>query len=172
MPQQMIWFFVSIAFGLTAWGIVCARYIWPQLRVRERADALRPLLMLHSFRFIGLAFLVPGVVSADLPPTFAHAAAYGDIIAAILALFSLLLLRSAAGVTAAWIFNLWGFVDILNAFYQANHAGLLAGQLGATFFLPTFIVPLLLITHGLAFRILLQRQHRAEPARQASRQLA
>ena len=174
MPQQMIWFFVSIGFSLIAWGIVAARYIWPELRVRERADALRPLLMLHSFRFIGLAFLVPGVVAADLPVSFAHAAAYGDILAAVLALVSLLLLPSAAGVAAAWIFNVWGFVDILNAFYQANHAGLLAGQLGAAFFLPTVIVPLLMITHGLAFRILLQRQpaESAEPAMRESRHLA
>ena len=170
MPQEQIWFFVSIAFSLIAWATVAARYVWPELRRREQADALRPLLMLHSFRFIGLAFLVPGVVSPDLPSAFAHSAAYGDIIAAILALFSLLLLPSAAGVAAAWIFNLWGFADILNAFYQANHAGLLAGQLGAAYFLPTLIVPLLLITHGLAFRILLQ--HQPEPAMQGSRRLA
>jgi hypothetical protein len=98
MPQQINWFFVSIAFSFVAWGVVTARYIWPELRLRERADALRPLLVLHSFRFIGLAFLVPGVVSPDLPPAFAHSAAYGDIIAAILALLSLLLLPSAACV--------------------------------------------------------------------------
>jgi hypothetical protein len=170
MPQQMIWFFVSVAFSLIAWGMVTARYIWPEFRLRERAEALRPLLILHSFRFIGLAFLVPGVVSADLPPAFAHPAAYGDIIAAILALISLLLLPSAAGVAAGWIFNLWGLADILNAFYQANHAGLLAGQLGTAYFLPTLVVPLLLITHGLAFRILLQ--HQPERAMQESRHLA
>ena len=57
------------------------------------------------------------------------------------------------------IFSIWGSVDILNAFCQANHAGLLAGQLGATYFIPTFVVPLLLITHGLAFRVLLQREN-------------
>src|SRR5499425_333357 len=150
--QSQFAFFVSIAFSVIAWGVVTARYIWPELRLRERAEALRPLLVLHSFRFIGLAFLVPGVVSRDLPLAFAHPAAYGDIIAAILALFSLLLLPRTAGVAAAWIFSVWGSVDILNAFYQANHAGLLAVQLGAAFFLPTVIVPLLLITHGLGFR--------------------
>ena len=155
-PQ--LWFFVSIAFSFIAWGMVTARYIWPEIRLRQRAEALRPLLMLHSFRFIGLAFLVPGVVSPDLPPAFAHSAAYGDIIAATLALLSLLWLPSRAGAFTAWIFNLWGSADLLNAFYQANHAGLLAGQLGATYFIPTFLVPLLLITHGLVFRILLQHQ--------------
>jgi hypothetical protein len=170
MPQQMIWFFVSIAFSLIAWGIVTARYIWPELRVRQRVEALRPLLILHSFRFVGLALLVPGVVSPDLPPAFGHFAAYGDIIAAILALLSLLLLPSAAGVAAAWIFSLWGSADLLNVFYQGNRTGLLAGQLGATYFLPTLVVPLLLITHGLAFRILLQ--HQREPAMQESRHLA
>src|ERR1700747_509972 len=138
--QTQLAFFVSIAFSLIAWGIVTARYIWPELRLRQRADGLRPLLILHSFRFIGLAFLVPGVVSPDLPPAFAHSAAYGDLVAAILALLSLLLLPSAAGVAVAWVFNLWGSADILNAFYQANHAGLSARQLGAAYFIPTVLV--------------------------------
>src|SRR5499425_3879790 len=168
--QSQFAFFASIAFSLIAWGMVAARYVWPELRIRQRAEGLRPLLILHSFRFIGLAFLVPGVVSPDLPTAFSHSAAYGDIIAAMLALLSLLFLPSAAGVAAAWIFSLWGSADILNAFYQANHAGLLAGQLGAAFFLPTLVVPLLLITHGLAFRILLQPQ--PELAMQESRHLA
>jgi hypothetical protein len=167
---SQLWFFGSIAFSFIAWGIVTARYIWPELRLRQRAKALRPLLILLSFRFIGLAFLVPGVVSPDLSPAFAHSAASGDIIAAMLALLSLLFLPNAAGVAATWIFSLWGTADLFNAFYQANHAGLTAGQLGATYFIPTFIVPLLLITHGLAFRILLQRQ--PEPAMQESRHLA
>ena len=157
--QTQFAFFASIAFSLIAWGMVAARYIWPELRIRQRAEALRPMLILHSFRFIGLAFLVPGVVSPDLPSAFAHSAAYGDIGAAILALLALISLPSAAGVGIAWLFNVWGTADLFNAFYQANHTGLLAGQLGATYFIPTLIVPLLLITHGLAFRILLQHQN-------------
>jgi hypothetical protein len=168
--QTQLAFFVSIAFSLIAWGIVTARYIWPELRLRQRADALRPLLILHSFRFIGLAFLVPGVVSPDLPPAFAHSAAYGDLVAAILALLALISLPSATGVAIAWLFNLWGAADLFNAFYQANHAGLMAGQLGSTYFIPTFIVPLLLITHGLGFRILLQ--HKKVSAVQQSRHAA
>ena len=155
LPQ--LCFFASIAFGFIAWGIVARRYIWPKLRLQRRAEALRPLLILHSFRFMGLAFLVPGVVSPELPSAFAHSAAYGDVAAAILALLSLLSLpRGAAGIVIAWIFNLWGSADLLNAFYQANHAGLMPGQLGAAYFIPTLLVPLLLITHGLAFRILLR----------------
>jgi hypothetical protein len=160
MPPQLS-FFASIVFSLIAWGIVIARYVWPEIRLRPRSEALRPLLILHSFRFIGLAFLVPGVVSADLPSAFSHSAAYGDIIAATLALLSLLSLTRGAGVVITWIFNLWGSADLVNAFYQANSAGLVPGQLGATYFIPTLVVPLLLITHGLIFRILLQHQNQS-----------
>jgi hypothetical protein len=126
------------------------------LQARSRIEALRPLLALHGFRFIGLSFLVPGVVSADLPAAFARDAAYGDMIAAILALLALAALRSKLGIGLVWIFNVWGTLDLLNAFYVANATGLSAGQLGAAYFIPTAIVPLLLITHGLVFRILLQ----------------
>jgi hypothetical protein len=155
LPQ--LCFFTSIAFALVAWGIVAKCYIWPNLRLLQRTEALRPLLMLHSFRFVGLAFLIPGVVSPDLPPAFAYSAAYGDLIAAALALLSLSSLSRRPGVFIVWIFNLWGTADLLNAFYQANNAALVPGQLGVAYFLPTLVVPLLLITHGLAFRILLQR---------------
>jgi hypothetical protein len=168
LPQLA--FFGSIAFSVIAWGIVTARYIWPALRLRERAEALRPLLILHSFRFIGLAFLVPGVVSADLPRAFATAAAVGDIVAATLALLSLLLLRTTPGVLIAWIFNVWGSLDLVNGFYEANASGLSPGQFGATYFIPTVIVPLLLMTHGLAFRVLLR--HQGEPATRGGRQPA
>jgi len=152
-------FFVSIAFSLVAWGTLASRYVWPRLRLRSRAEALQRLLTLHSFRFIGLAFLVPGVVSSDLPSGFARSAACGDIIAAALALLSLQLLSSRAGVLSAWIFNLWGAFDLLSAFYHANQDGLIPGQLGAAYFIPTVAVPLLLVTHAMAFRILLRNQH-------------
>jgi hypothetical protein len=161
---------MSIGFSFLAWSIVATKYIWPKLRALPRADALRPLLTLHSFRFLGLSFLVPGVVSSELPTAFAHSAAYGDIIAAILALLSLASLPRRAGVVIVWIFNLWGTADIINAFYQANAAGLAAGELGASYFIPTLVVPLLLITHGLVFRILLQHQN--ESAMRESRQFA
>jgi hypothetical protein len=153
-------FFMSVGFSLVTWGVIAARYIWPSIRGRQRAEALWPLLMLHSLRFEGLAFLVPGVVSPDLPAAFARSAAYGDLIAAILALLSLLFLQRRAGIVVVWVFSLWGSVDLINAFYQANHAGLRAGQLGAAYFIPTLVVPLLLVTHGMIFRLLLSRSSR------------
>jgi len=155
MPPQAL-FGINVAFGFIAWGIVATHYFWPVLRAQARVDALRALLILHSFRFIGLAFLVPGVVAPELPSAFAVPAAYGDLIAALLALLALAALRNSFGIPLAWVFNLWGSADLLYAFYQGNASGLLPGQLAATYFIPTFIVPLLLITHGLVFWILLQ----------------
>jgi hypothetical protein len=112
---------------------------------------------LHSFRFIGLAFLVPGVISPDLPGAFARPAAYGDLIAALLALLALAGLQSRLGIGLVWLFNLWGTADLLYAFYQGRFGvGFEPGQLGAAYFIPTVVVPLLLVTHGLVFRILLE----------------
>jgi len=159
-------FFVSIAFSLVAWGLVTVRYIWPRLRGLEQSDALRPILLVHAFRFLGLAFLIPGVVSPELPLSFARPAAYGDLAAATLALLSLLTL-TRGGVVLAWAFNLWGSFDLLNAFYHAGSAGLVPGQLGATYFIPTFVVPMLLMTHIVAFRILLRRRHDASALERA-----
>jgi hypothetical protein len=154
-------FFTSIGLSFIAWSMLTSRYVWPRLRLMPRPEALQPLLLLHAFRFVGLAFLVPGVVSPDLPAAFARAAAYGDIVAATLALLSLLTLSRGFGIPFAWIFNVWGTADLLTAFYQANRSGLLAGQLGATYFIPTVLVPLLLTTHAVVFRLLLQRSSMA-----------
>ena len=112
MTVQLL-FRTSVAFAFVAWAVVATLYIWPQLSTQSRIDALRPLLVLHAFRFIGLAFLVPGVVSPDLPLAFARDAAYGDIVAAILALAALATLRSGVGIALAWAFNLWGSFDLL-----------------------------------------------------------
>jgi hypothetical protein len=140
------------------WGIVAARYIWPALRTQPRADALRPLLLLHGFRFVGLAFLVPGVVSPELPATFARPAAYGDLATAILALAALACVHRRLGIVLAWLFNIVGSADLLHAFYEGNRTsiGPEPGLQGAAYFIPTVLVPLLLVTHGLVFRLLLQ----------------
>jgi hypothetical protein len=142
---------------------VTLRVVWPALRLRSREEALSLLLMLHTFRFLGLSFLVPGVVAADLPAAFAQSAAYGDVVAALLAVLSLLVRPRGAGVALVWIFNLWGTADIFNAFYQANSTGLSPGQLGAAYFIPTVVVPALLLTHMLMFYLLARPQREASP---------
>ncbi len=167
MTPQLV-FGLSTLLAFVAWGILIGRHVWPTLRDRPRADALRPLLLLHAFRFIGLAFLVPGVVSASLPAAFARPAAYGDLAASLLAFVALAALSSRIGTIAVWLFNLVGTADLLLAFYNGNRTGLGAdpGVQGVLFFVPTVLVPLLLVTHLLVFRLLLgaDPQRRTSPA--------
>ncbi len=110
-------------------------------------------------RTIGLSFLVPGVVSPSLPATFAAPAAYGDLVAAILAITATLALSTRApwAIILVWVFNVWGASDLLCAIYQGNvSARIDPGALGAAFFIPTVVVPPLLVTHGLIFWLLLR----------------
>ena len=159
MEPRLI-FGISVLLGLVTWGLIGARYIWPALRGKPRTEALRPLLLLHAFRFVGLAFLVPGVVSPELPDAFARPAAYGDLATSLLALLAIATLGSRAGTIIIWLFNTVGTTDLLNAFYQGDRlgVGISPGLQGAAYFIPTVIVPLLLVTHVLVFRILLRAE--------------
>jgi len=157
MPLPAL-FGISVAFGLAVWGAVAWNYIWPALRERPSPENLKPILLLHGFRFLGLAILVPGVVSPELPAAFAQPVAYGDLISAILALLALATLRTRAGTVVTWVFNTFGTADLLFAFYQGSRISLpdTPSLLGSGYFILTAYVPLLFITHGLAFRILLR----------------
>lgn len=169
MPSAAL-FGISAALGFVLWGIITWQFIWPALSKRPRADALRPILLLHGFRFVGLAFVIPGVASAQLPAAFAQSAAYGDLAASILALLAIAALGSRLEPALIWAFNLVGTADLLYAFYQGNRVSLALapGLLGATYFLPTVLVPLLLITHVVVFRLML-RTNIAVPSRTQQR---
>jgi hypothetical protein len=151
-------FGISVVVSFVVWGIIAAMYVWPALRGLPRVRALRPLLLLHSFRFVGLAFLVSGVVSPDLPADFARPAAYGDLVTAALALLALATLQSKLGIILTWAFNVCGSADLVFAFYQGDASGLgdAPGLMGAAYFIPTVFVPLLLVTHALVFRLLVK----------------
>jgi hypothetical protein len=158
-------FGLSILLSFVAFGLVTRLFIWPRLRVMARDDALLPLVVPHTFRFIGLSFLVPGVVSPALPSAFAAPAAYGDIVATMLAIAASLALfrRAPLAVVLVWLFNVWGAADFLFAYYQGLVTVQLdARMLGAAFFIPTVFVPAALITHGLIFWLLLRPDVHAE----------
>ena len=154
-------FGLSVLMGFVAFGIVTKLYIWPRVRLMRREDALLALVVPHTFRFVGLSFLVPGVVSPSLPSGFATPAAYGDLGAAILAIVATwaLAARLSWAIAIVWVFNVSGTADLLFAFYQGQFGGgLVPGALGAAFYIPTVIVPPLLVTHGLIFWLLLRRR--------------
>jgi hypothetical protein len=152
-------FRIHLILGYVAWLLCFGAYIWPWLRSMDRDDALRAIATLHSFRFFGLVFLLPGVVSPDLPADFAAYAAYGDFAAGILAILALLTFRIRPLFLAFTVaYNLVGIIDLLDNYYRATMIDLpaRAGEFGATYSIPIIYVPLLMITHVVALYLLVR----------------
>jgi nicotinamide riboside transporter PnuC len=134
-----------------------AIYIWPRLKAAEPVEAHRAIATLHSFRFFGLVFLLPGFVGTGLPLVFAMPAAFGDLSAALLAIAALLAVRVRILFWPLVVaFNIVGIVDLVMDTAVAVSIDLpsKAGQLGAAYAIPMLYVPLLFWTHVLAFRLL------------------
>jgi hypothetical protein len=160
-------FRIHLVFGYVAWLLCFGVYIWPRLKSMDRIEAHRAIATLHSFRFFGLVFILPGVVGANMPADFATFAAYADFATAILAMLALMTIRIRP---LFWLFvvafNLVGAVDIIIDYYHATQLDLpaLAGEFGAAYAIPIIYVPLLMITHAAAFYLLLRPQSQAAPA--------
>jgi hypothetical protein len=144
---------IHLVLGYVVWFLCFSAYILPKLSSMSRLEAHRAIATLHSFRFFGLVFLLPGVVGPGLPAGFAAFTAYGDFATALLAIMALLTVRIRP---LFWLFvgafNLIGAADILLAYYHAIQTGLpaVAGQLGVAYVIPILYVPLLMITHCVA----------------------
>jgi hypothetical protein len=158
MSSQIV-FQTQLVLGYVAWLLCFGVYIWPRLGSMDSIEAHRAIATLHSFRFFGLVFIVPGVVSPDLPASFATDAAYWDFATGVLAMLALLSVRIQP---LFWLFvvgfNLVGFVDLILDYFHAVQVGLpaMAGKLAAVYAIPIVYVPLLMITHVAAFYLLLR----------------
>jgi hypothetical protein len=172
MSTQLI-FQMQLILGYVACLLVFGSYILPRLRAMDRFRAQRVIATIHSFRFFGLVFIVPGVIGPNLPATFSVFSAYGDLATGLLALLALLTARIRPLFWSFVVaFNLMGATDILVDYYNAIRAGLpaIAGQLGATYIIPIVYVPMLMITHAVSLYWLLRPQQSA--ARAHARNLA
>ena len=158
MPPALI-FQTQLVLGYLAWFLGFRAYIWPKLKTMDRVDAHRAIATLHSFRFFGLVFILPGVVGPALPLSFAAFAAYADLATGLLAILALLTFKRGP---LFWLFvvafNLVGFFDFIVDYYHAVRIGLpeMAGQLGAAYAIPILYVPILMITHIASFILLLR----------------
>jgi hypothetical protein len=169
MYPQII-FLLQLVFGYVACLLCFGAYVFPKLKSMDRMDAQRLIATVHSFRFFGLVFILPGIVGSNLPAGFATFSAYWDLATGILAMLALLTFRIRP---LFWLFvlgfNLVGTIDLVVDYYHAIQFGLpaLAGQLGATYGIPILYVPALMITHITAFYFLIRPQR--EVARSVSR---
>lgn len=164
-------FTLQLGLGYLAWWLCFRTYVWPRLQSMPRVDAHRAIAALHSFRFFGLVFVVPGVVGAQLPPSFASFAAYADLATGVLAMFALLSLSVRPLYWVAVVaFNAVGMADLVFDYVHAIRAGLpaMAGELGAAYAIPIVYVPLLMITHIAAFYMLMRPTTSGQNARNAA----
>jgi hypothetical protein len=158
MPSQVV-FPLQLVLGYVACLLCFSVYAFPRIKLMDPVDAQRAIATLHSFRFFGLVFILPGVVGPNLPAGFATFAAYGDLATGVLAMLALFTVRIRP---LFWlfvvVFNLVGVSDLVLDYYHAIQLGLpaVAGQLGATYAIPIIYVPMLMITHIVAFYLLLR----------------
>jgi hypothetical protein len=154
-------FQIHLLLGYGPWLLVCGAWLWPWLWSLDRIAAHRAIAVINSFRFFGLVFLVPGIVSPNLPSSFAAFAAYGDFATGLLAMLAVLSVRIRP---VFWLlvvaFNLVGAADILIDYAHGIQMGLpeRAGELGATYAIPVLYVPLLMISHATALALMLRRR--------------
>jgi len=142
-------FGLQLVLSVAVYALVAKWYVAPWLAEKPIHSALIALIFPHAFRHLGLAFLVPGLVAQPLPGSFAFAAAYGDFVSGLLALLSLVALRGrwSLALPLVWLFNIVGTADLLNALRHAEAVP----HLQTTWYIPTFVVPLLLVTHAMIF---------------------
>ena len=156
-------FNLQLILGYVVWVLCFRAYLLPRLKPMDQVEAHRAIATLHSFRFFGLVFILPGVVG-NLPASFGPFAAYWDLATGVLAILALLTARIRP---LFWLFvvtfNLVGTVDLIMDYYHAVRTGLpfIAGQLGAAYAIPVLYVPVLMITHVVAFYLLLRPQPKA-----------
>ncbi|CAB3731531.1 hypothetical protein [Paraburkholderia rhynchosiae] len=152
-------FQLQLVLGYVAWLLFFRVYVWPRLRSMDPFEAQRAIATLHSFRFFGLVFILPGVVSPDLLTGFAVFAAYGDLATGVLAMLALLAARVRSLFWSFVVaFNLVGATDLILDYFHAIQSDLpaRAGELGAMYAIPIIYVPALMITHVSAFFLLLR----------------
>lgn len=144
MDTQFI-FVLQFVLSLIVFGLLARWYAIPWLSEKSLETVLMILIVPHAFRHIGLSFLVPALNLPGLPLEFATPAAYGDFLSGILALLALVALRGrwVIAIPLVWAFSIIGIIDLSNALRQDD--AIL--YMGATWFIPTFLVPILLVTH-------------------------
>src|SRR5215468_11305742 len=103
LSDNHIHYFISYAVAFLGFGLIGKWYLWPAIKDRAPKVALTPLLLYACLRVNGLMFLMPGLVSPELPRAFAVPTAYGDLTAAVLALIAAALLRAESAVAVPMV---------------------------------------------------------------------
>jgi len=109
--------------------------------------------------------LAPGATYAGIPLQFAYPAAFGDFLAAVLAVSAIpaVALNARGARLLVWVFNIEGTLDLITAIALATIYDA-APYMGPAYWIPAFWVPALLVTHYITFRILFKYWNRTNNA--------
>jgi hypothetical protein len=153
---------VNLLFSTLIFWIAVRLYLIPRLHELEPRSVLIPILLLHSFRHFGLMFLARGATYPGMPRGFAYPAAFGDLLAALLALIAIpaVAKNARSAKPLVWLFNIEGTLDLMTAITLATVYGA-QPYMGAAYWIPAFWVPALLVTHYVTFVILGRHWKRA-----------
>lgn len=156
--NNQLHYFISYAAAFVAFGCIGKWYLWPALKDRRPRTALTPLLLHASFRANDLMFLMPGLVSSELPKAFAIPTAYSDLTAALLALLALWPIRAEKSVAMplVWLFNIVGLLDLIYANISTFKDHVDPTYLGVSYYLAALNVPAMVVVHVLIFVYLLR----------------
>jgi hypothetical protein len=148
---------INLIFSTFVFWVAAKLYVLPKLQNYEARTLLLPILLLHSLRHLGLMFLTSGATYRGIPPEFTYPAAYGDLITAVLAMIAIpaVATRARSAKLLVWLFNVVGSLDLIDAITLATVYDA-APFMGPAYWIPAFWVPALLVTHYLAFLILLR----------------
>ena len=159
--MDLIYFAGSAALGIIGWATIFATIIWPKMKRQPRVLQLKTLTAISFFRYFATTLLIAGLVSRKLPSGFAYPAAFGDLISLGLTYIAFIgLQRSTAEkqlLLPVWIFNIVGAADLLLAMILGLALVHDPGDLGLAYIIPTVYVPLLLVAHFYALKVLSQR---------------
>jgi hypothetical protein len=157
LSDHHIHYFISYAMAFLVFGLIGKWYLWPAIKDRAPKVALTPLLLYACLRVNGLMFLMPGLVSPELPHAFAVPTAYGDLTAAVLALIAAVCLRTenAVAVPMVWLFNIVGLLDLVYANISTFKDNVDPTYLGVSYYLAALNVPAMVVVHVLIFMHLL-----------------
>ena len=157
--DNQLHFFISYAVAFLVFSLIGKWYLWPAIKDRAPKIALTPLLLYACLRVNGLMFLMPGLVSRELPRAFAVPTAYGDLTAAVLAVVAILCVRieSVVAVPMVWLFNIEGLLDLIYANISTFKDHVDPTFLGVSYYLAVLNVPAMVVVHVLIFAYLLRR---------------
>lgn len=95
-------------------------WIQPRLANLSVYDALLPFVFLNAFRYLGLSFMAKEQFYDGFPTEFLTTVGTWDFLTSILALITAFTLKSKwkYAIPLVWIFNIFGFADLITAFPQ------------------------------------------------------